>query len=514
MWIGTAKHCRNIDRRASEEFGIPAKILMERAGLAVFDVVRDLLPTGGQLTVFCGKGNNGGDGFVTARAANEVGYDVECLVAAHPEDLSESAKEQLRIALTGGIEPIYVTDPRWECRLEWLGKRDLIVDALLGTGACREVRDHIKAAIEAINRSGVPVVAVDVPSGICANSGEELGESVWALRTVTFGLPKRYLFEGIGVEHAGFWTVSDIGIPHALLSEPTEAFLIENDWVADLLPERMKQSHKGDNGSVLVIAGSRLMPGAATLVAKAALRSGAGLVTVAAIPSVCDAVAHHVPEALLMPLPEYEGMIGPSAAPMLSDAQGRYTSAAIGPGLTHDQPVIDFLSNLFADWSLPSVIDADAINSVALGVDLPDCDCILTPHPGEMGRLLESSVAEIQSDRFGAVGAATLRYGRSVLLKGPYSIVGSDDQPMVVNQTGNPGMACGGMGDVLSGVIGTLLANDLPSYFAAACGMYWHGFAADIAADEIGSLGYSATEVADRLTAARAKITASCDACS
>jgi NAD(P)H-hydrate epimerase len=514
MWIGTVNHCREIDRRASDEFGIPTRILMERAGLAVFEAIRELLPNGGAITVFCGRGNNGGDGFVVARAANEAGYDVQCVVAASEEDLREAATEQYQIALASGVKPTFASDPCWSRKLECLGKRDLIVDALLGTGGAQEVRGHVKDAIESINRSGVPVVSVDVPSGIDANTGEELGESVWALRTVTFGLPKRYLFEGIGVEHAGYWTVSDIGVPHALLSEPTDAFLIENDWVADLLPERMKCSHKGDNGSVLIVAGSRKMPGAATMAAKAALRAGTGLVTVAAIQSVCDAVAGHLPEVLFVPLPEQDGAVAPHAAKILLEIQNHYNAAVFGPGMTHEAPVREFLSAVFKSWNIPSVVDADALNAVSLGVQLPKAEVVMTPHPGEMSRLLESSVAEIQADRFGAMASAISKYGKAVLLKGPYSIVGEGDQPMVVNQTGNPGMACGGMGDILSGVIVSLLAHDLPSYYAAACGMYWHGFAGDLAAEEVGCVGFTATEVADRLPHARARITAPCDACS
>lgn len=513
MWIGTVDHCRRIDARAIDEFGIPARVLMERAGMAVFEAVTDLLPKGGVLAVLCGHGNNGGDGFVVARHAKAQGYYVACLVAATAEQLTEEAREQMQLALTSGVDPIFVDDDRWERKLDCLGKCDLIVDALLGTGARSEVRGPVKAAIEAINRSGSPVVAVDVPSGIDASSGEELGESVWALRTVTFGLPKPFLFEGIGVEHAGYWTVADIGLPHALLSEPTEAFLIENAWVADLLPERMKCSHKGENGSVLIVAGSRTMPGAATMAAKAALRSGAGLVTVASIPSVCDAVAHHLPEVLLMPLPEQEGAIAPEAARFILDAQSRHHSAVFGPGLSQAVPVFEFLSAVFDKLDLPCVVDADALNAVSQGVLLPAVDCILTPHPGEMSRLLESSIAEIQADRFRAAAAAVAKFDRAVLLKGPYTIVAAPDQPMVVNQSGNPGMASGGMGDVLSGVIGTLLGEELPGYYAGACGMYWHGYAGDLTAEAVGCVGYTAIEVADRLPAARAKITELCDGC-
>jgi len=510
MWIATAEHSKQIDRRATEEFGVPAKVLMERAGLAVFAAVQELLPNGGRITVFCGKGNNGGDGFVVARVALDHHFGVDCLVAAEEEDLTQDALEQMKIARAQGVQPIFYSDPRWHRKTDALCCRDLIVDALLGTGARCEVKGAIKDAIQLINRSGVPAVSVDVPSGICCNTGEELGESVWALRTVTFGMPKRFLFEGLGLEHSGYWTVSEIGIPHALLNEPTAARLVDSEWVANLLPERLRASHKGDNGSILIVAGSRNMRGAASLAARAAIRSGAGLVTVASIPDVCAAVSANVPEAILLPLPEIDGVISGDAASVLLQNKTKYHSALFGPGLTHNQPVLEFLSKVWQSWDQPSVIDADALNAVSEGVPLPNADCVLTPHPGEMSRLLHCSIAEIQADRFRTVTQAVEKFRQCVLLKGPYSIVGEPRQPMMVNCTGNPGMASAGMGDVLSGVIATLLGQDMPGYYAATSGMYWHGTSGDICATEIGPIGYSAGDVADTLAKARCRIVSAC----
>lgn len=506
MWIASTEHSRGIDRRATEEFGLPANVLMERAGLAVFEAIRELLPEGGRITALCGKGNNGGDGFVAARVARDHGYHVECLVACEESELTTAAREQMAVARALGLQPIFYDDARWRRRIDSLGARDLLVDALLGTGAKCYVKGAIKETIQAINRSGVPVVAVDVPSGIHADTGEELGESVWALRTVTMGLPKPFLFEGIGLEHSGHWTVAEIGYPGVLVNTPTHARLLDQEWVGQLLPERLRASHKGENGSVLIVAGSRKMRGAAALCARAALRSGAGLVTVASIDSVIDAVAAQLPEALYLPLPERDGTIAPEAADLLLEAQGRTSAAVFGPGLTHDEGVKDLLSRVWAKWDKPCVLDADALNALALGVSPPNAERVLTPHPGEMSRLVQSSVAEVQNDRFRTVQAAVAKMRASVLLKGPYSIVGEPNQPMLVNRTGNPGLASGGMGDVLSGVIATLLAQDLPGYYAAACGMFWHGVAADDCAEGIGSIGYGASDVADALPGARTRI--------
>ncbi len=506
MWIASSEHSREIDRRASEEFGLPANVLMERAGLAVFEAVRELLPEGGRITVLCGKGNNGGDGFVVARVARDQGYHVECLVACEEAELRDSGREQMVVARALGLQPIFFDDARWRRRIDALGARDLVVDALLGTGARCNVKGAIKEAIQAVNRSGVPVVAVDVPSGIQADTGEELGESVWALRTVTMGLPKPYLFEGIGLEHSGHWTVAEIGYPAVLVGTPTHARLLDEEWVGQLLPERLKASHKGDNGSVLIVAGSRGMRGAAALCARAALRSGAGLVTVAAIESVCDAVAAQLPEVMFLPLPERDGAVSPEAADLILAAESKSRSAVFGPGLTHGDGVKELLGRVWSTWTKPCVLDADALNAISLGVAPPQAERVLTPHPGEMGRLVHSSVAEVQNDRFRTVQTALLKTKACVLLKGPYSIVGEPGQPMLVNRTGNPGLASGGMGDVLSGVIATLMAQELPGYYAAACGMYWHGVAADDCAQAIGTIGYGASDVADALPGARMRI--------
>ena len=507
MWITTSQRCKEIDRLAEQDYGFPASFLMERAGIAVFDAIKEILPEGGRLTLVCGRGKNGGDGFVVARAAFESGYPVECLVACEESELNPEAANQMRIMKGAGLDPIFSNDPRWPRKLECLKCRELIVDALLGTGLKNPVHGPIKEAIQAINRSGVPVVAIDIPSGIDCDTGEELGESVWALRTITIGTPKPGLFEGIGLEHSGYWSVADIGYPHALINEPTEAKLLSQEWVAHLLPERLRRFHKGDVGSVLIVAGSKCMPGAAIMVAKGALRAGAGLITIAAIQSVCDAVSYHVPEAILMPLPEEDGYLAAEAADIIAENRTAYSSAVFGPGLGMSSSVKEFLSLVWKTWELPCVIDADAISHVSEGVHPPQCDIVFTPHPGEMGRIMQASVAEIQSDRFKSVRKAADILQACVVLKGAHSLITEPDQPILVNQTGNSGMASAGMGDVLSGVIGTLLSQELPAYYAAACGVYWHGEAGDICARQIGSIGFTATEVADHLPRARAKIT-------
>jgi hydroxyethylthiazole kinase-like uncharacterized protein yjeF len=511
MWIADAERMRQIDCEATERYGIPVDVLMERAGMAVFDAVRELLPEKGKLTVLCGKGHNGGDGLVVARLAKEQGYEVDCLIAAEEGCMCPTGCDQLDRLVASGVVPVFYGDRCWERKAECLCARDLLVDALLGTGACGEVKGPVREAIQAINRSGVPVVAVDVPSGICCDTGDELTESVWALRTVTFGHAKPYLFQGIGLEHAGFWTVADIGYPPELMEQATGARLIDPEWVGTLIPERLRSSHKGENGSILIVAGSRRMPGAASLAARSALRAGAGLITVAAIESVCAAVAANVPEAILLPLPEVDGVIAPDAADVLLAYDKSYQAALFGPGMTHEEPVKEFLERVWRKWPSAICVDADALNAVSQGLELPRTECVLTPHPGEMSRLLHCSIAEVQADRFRTVREAVDQFKKTILLKGPYSIVGEDGQPLHVNCTGNPGMASGGMGDVLGGVVTTLLGQDLPGYYAASCAMFWHGLAGDLCASEIGPIGYGASDVADALPRARVKLLESCD---
>lgn len=511
MWIADTARSREIDRLARDQFDIRSRDLMEQAGMAAFEAAREMLPHARSLAVVCGKGNNGGDGLVVARLAKLAGLDVKALVAAQESELSEGAAEQLAASRAAGVHLVLLDDPQYPTELDGLMRADLIVDALLGIGASGDVKGSILDAIQAINRSGVATISIDVPSGIDCDTGMELGESVWACRTVTFGLPKPYLFQGLGLEHSGYWTVDDIGLPCDLLDYPTEARLLDACWVGRLLPERLRASHKGENGSILIVAGSERMPGAASLAARAAIRSGVGLVTVAGVRSVLNAVAAQVPEAILLPLPEHQGAISADAAHILLDKQLSYRAALFGPGLTHEQPVLDFLARTWSDWKIPACIDADALNAVAQGIRMPIGECVLTPHPGEMSRLIRCSTAEVQADRFQTVAQAVQELQKTILLKGPYSIVCEPFQPMLVNCTGNPGMASAGMGDVLGGVITTLLGQDLPGYFAASCGMYWHGMAGDLCAQRIGPIGFSASDVADSLPAARATITSICD---
>ncbi|MBW7928922.1 MAG: NAD(P)H-hydrate dehydratase [Fimbriimonadaceae bacterium] len=486
MWIADAARSRTIDQQAIHEFGVPSRDLMERAGQAVFEAALPLAGGRRRIVVFSGPGNNGGDGFVVARLAHEHGLPAVCC-AVSADRMSPQCREQRDRALAAGVQ--VVEDAQL---LASLGPDDLVVDALLGTGATGELRGPIADAIRAIAASAAPCVAVDIPSGIACDTGRSLGPYVRAAKTVTFGLPKPFLFLAEGLEASGDWIVAEIGFPRALLDVPTGVRLVGHPWVVSRLPRRTRNSHKGANGSVLVVAGSERMTGAALLAATGALRAGAGLVTVAGGPEVCRAIQAQLPEAMVLPLTD--------AADLLA-LQDRVDALVLGPGLT--PPVAGSLAaRLVPDWAKPVVLDADA-----LGPEVPAWPgpVVLTPHPGELGRMLGCSAGEVQADRWGCARRAAKRFGATVLLKGAASVVASPSGWLWVNSTGNPGMAAGGMGDVLAGVVGTLLAQGLSPEDAAACGMFWHGAAGDACAAEIGPAGFLASELASALPRTRAE---------
>lgn len=531
MWIISASDSRLMDEVAQRDYGISIETLMENAGSAVFEAIKRHVSPPASIAFLCGPGHNGADGIIAARKAHEAGFKVATVFTSERNELSEETLKQLKLASgRKGVNVAFPADDLYATTLERLCAYNLIVDAILGTGQKGDLRGNVSAAVNAIRMSGTPVISVDVPTGIETDTGKELGCSVWALETVVLGYPKRFLFQGQGLEHSGFWQVADIGLPKwteksldlfAMSINPLGMPIIENsEEIGFELPERTKSSHKGSNGHVLIVAGSRTMPGAAVLAANAALKAGAGLVSVASIQEVCDIVSGRLPECLTIPLPIENGCIAAKAVSAVRENSSKFDSAVFGPGMTHNDSVRDFLSELWKEWEIPSCIDADALNAVAMGTELPAGPCILTPHPGEMARLLGTSADAVEADRFGAVAGAANKFQRTVLLKGPYTLCSHPHKESIdlefrkhnwisVNTTGNPGMATGGMGDVLSGMIGTLLAQDLGDR-AAMVAAHWHGIAGDICAQEIGTVGYLPTDVCNALPTARAKLTSLC----
>jgi NAD(P)H-hydrate epimerase len=461
--VYTAEQVRDLDRRAIRELGIPGYELMTRAGHATLNALKALWPATRSLTVLCGPGNNGGDGYVVARVARAQSLSVTVVALGDPAVLTGDARRAYQdFAAAGGrLEP-------WSSTVL---ESDVVVDALFGTGLTREIGGEAAAMLAASNASGRPIVAVDVPSGLHADTGAVLGVSARAQLTVTFIGRKLGFYVGEGFDHVGRLVLDDLDVPLETYArtEPV-ARLIGEDAVRGALPRRPRAAHKGAHGHVLVVGGGPGMPGAARLAGEAALRSGAGLVTVAVHPGNAGIVAAR-PELMC---------VATHSAEDLRPALERASVVAIGPGLGQSAWAEELLDAAIAS-GLPLVVDADALNLLAAAPRA--CDhWVLTPHPGEAARLLESDSAAVQADRLRAAREIQSRFRGSVVLKGAGSIVQSADGLPHICDRGNPGMAAGGMGDVLTGVIAGIAAQCGDLALAARAGVLVHAQAGDLAA--------------------------------
>jgi len=461
----TAAQVRELDRLAIEVAGIPGYTLMTRAGEACWQVLRGNWPDARRVSVVCGSGNNGGDGYVVARLALAAGLRVQLLQLGDAANIRGDAARARQDFLAAGGE----VAPFGQAALD---APDVIVDAMLGTGLERPLAgDWLDAAL-AINGGDCPVLAVDIPTGLLADSGHVPGEAVRANVTVTFIGRKRGLFTGLGPDHAGEVCFDDLGVPVDVCARvPVDVRLHAGPSLAGLDRPRRRAAHKGDFGHVLVIGGGHGMAGAVRLAGEAALRSGAGLVSLATYPGHAAVVAAACPELISHPVADTRQL-----RPLLA----RAGVVVIGPGLGKSTWARSLLACVL-EAPQPLVVDADALNLLAAD-GLRRDNWVLTPHPGEAGRLLQQSTAEVQADRFAAVRAMRERYAGSVILKGAGSIISSAAEPMAVCAAGNPGMATAGMGDVLSGIIGGLLAQGMPQAGAALAGVCLHACAGDRAA--------------------------------
>jgi NAD(P)H-hydrate epimerase len=458
---------------------------MSRAARSVFEALLDTWPEPGKVQVLCGTGNNGGDGFLVADLAHKQNIDVTVLQLGDAGKIGGDARIARDQAVANGVEIRAWGDVELESGA-------ILVDAMLGTGLGGDVRGAYKEAIEAINASGNPVLAVDIPSGLCSDSGRVLGVATRADLTVTFIGLKRGLFTGEAGDYTGAVSFTDLAVPAEIYNEiQTDCSRLELEPLLERLPARPANAHKGLYGTVLVIGGDHGMAGAAAMAAEAALRCGAGLVRVATRPEHVAALVARTPEVMPRGVESGEDL-----DPMIEAAD----VLVVGPGLGQS-PWSEYLLQRAAASGKPMVLDADGLNLLAAGkIDPgPRDNWVLTPHPGEAARLLALSNAEIQADRFGAARALQQRYGGVAILKGYGTVVAGTDETLL-SDYGNPGMASGGMGDVLSGVIGSLLAQHLPALQATALGVCLHGAAADIAAAE-GQRGLAASDLIPEMRA-------------
>jgi len=475
--VYSAAQVRELDRRAIERCGLPGYELMTRAGHATLNALRQRWPEARSLLVCCGPGNNGGDGYVLARIARAQGLTAHVVALAEPARLGGDARRAYDdFAAAGGTTLPFAP--------EAMAAGEVIVDALFGTGLAREVDGPAAACIDAINAAGRPVVAVDIPSGLHADTGQVLGRAVRAALTVTFIGRKLGCYVGAGPDHAGRVVFDSLEVPRVVYEDLVPlARRLDESVVAQALPPRARTAHKGSNGHVLVIGGAPGMGGAVRLAGEAALRAGAGLVTVAAHPHSLGMAALR-PELMSLAL---------DSARDLGATLERATVVALGPGLGQSSWAVEMFDAVLAAGK-PLVLDADALNLLARQPG-SRADWVLTPHPGEAARLLGVTTAAVQADRVAAVAQLRTRYGGTAVLKGAGTLIGTaDDAPWLCDR-GNPGMAVAGMGDVLTGVIAGIAAQCGDLALAARAGVFVHADAGDRDAARAGERGMLAGDV-------------------
>lgn len=561
MRVVTAAEMRAIDKTAIEGYGIPSLILMEHAGLAVARRSwRELVATRSRkAVVFAGRGNNGGDGVVAARHLSNWGARVKVFLAGDPERVSKDMAVQLAMARRLGIEVVPLReDTESRARLN-AATADLIIDALLGTGSRGEPRGLVALAIDIINGAGRPVLAVDIPSGLDADTGAAPGPVVQATWTVTLGLPKVGLLLPPGRELAGHLVVADIGLPRALVTDspvpaaaapqadekgtavgtpvagnagqaardkagadkpadgghaeaPALTVWVEPGLVRALLPPRPPTGHKGTFGHVLVVGGARGMSGAPMLATRGAQRVGAGLVTLAGPAGLVPVFASAIMEALTRPLPDMlDGGLAPEAAAEVLQAMTRADVLVIGPGLSRSEAVGQVVRRVLEAAAWPVVADADALYALGEGARVLErtrertFPLVLTPHPGEMARLCAVTVKDVLANPLAIARDRARAWGAVVVLKGSPTVVAAPDGRAYINSTGSSALGTGGTGDVLAGAIGGLLAQGADALAAAVAGVYVHGLAGDLAAAARGPAGIVAGDVADSLPQALAR---------
>ncbi|MFH1177718.1 MAG: NAD(P)H-hydrate dehydratase [Acidobacteriota bacterium] len=483
IWVLDSEGMRAADRRTIVDLGMPSLVLMEAAAAAVTDVVAERFATAGRVVVACGPGNNGGDGLAVARQLACRGFSALVALLVEPRALAGDAAKQLELARSFGI-PVAACWPGGDGGLgEALADADVVVDALFGTGLDRPVTGFWAEMIRILNNVGVPVVAVDIPSGLSGSSSAVAGEAVEAALTVTFAAAKIAHVLPPACWRCGEVAVADIGIPPWVVREEAALGLLEAADLAAWLPQRAVDAHKGPFGHLHGVAGRVGRAGAAALAAQAGVTAGAGLVTVATPAGAVAPIQAIVPEAMVDPLPQDEdgAARGDGLAPLLAKA----TALAVGPGLGLGAGPARILEQVLSEWRGPLLLDADALTLLAgrLGaLASREGGTVLTPHPGELGRLLGWPTERVVGDRLAAARAAAAASGAVVLAKGARTIIAGPEGTVMVNPTGTSGLASGGAGDVLTGVIGALLAQGLAPAEAAACGAYLHGRAAELAA--------------------------------
>jgi NAD(P)H-hydrate epimerase len=516
MRVLNTQQMREADRRTIDDIGIPAIVLMENAGrqaVAAMEAAFDDLPTS-HVGVLCGRGNNGGDGFVVARTLVQRGVETSVFLLGGVADVRGDARTNLEVLGRIGLPVVEITNAQeWELHFSEISRCDLLVDAILGTGFHGQLNGLLETVVADVNGLGVPVVAIDLPTGVSADTADVAGEAIEASMTVTLAAPKIPLILPPADTHSGDLVIADIGIPLPLLDDVEGPYieLLTRERMREIVPARAADSHKGDFGRVLVIAGSLGRSGAAHLAALGALRSGAGLVTIATPRSCVPIVAAMAAEYMTEPLEETaSGTVDYAALDRILEFKADVI--AVGPGLGQTPGTAAFVHGLVERAGVPLVLDADALNAF---VGDPDrlvgrdgVDVVITPHPGEMARLLNISIEAVQHDRLRHATEFAARHRVHVVLKGHRTIIAGPDNRAFVNLTGNSGMATGGTGDLLTGMIAAWFAQLLDAEAACKLAVYLHGSAGDLAEADEGEVALVAGDVAARLGDAVMELTA------
>jgi len=516
MRVLNTEQMREADRRTIEDLGLPSIVLMENAGrqtVAAMEAAFDKLASS-RVAVLCGRGNNGGDGFVVARTLAQRGVEAQVFLIGRVAEVNGDARTNLEVLGRLGMTIVEVTDAQeWELHFSQVAQCNVLVDAILGTGFRGRLTGLLETVVADINELGVPIVSIDLPTGLSADMAEVPGEAVDAAMTVTLAAPKIPLVFPPADALAGDLVIADIGIPEPIVAdlEGPHLELLTRDAMRAVLPARPPESHKGDFGRVLIVAGSMGKTGAAYLAALGALRSGAGLVTVATPRSVLPIVASMGAEYMTEPLDETPaGTIDYGALDRVLDIPADVI--AVGPGLGRQPGTAAFVQGLLERAGVALVLDADALYAFA---DDPDrlagrdgVDVVITPHPGEMARLVNGTIEAVQHDRLTHAREFAAAHKVHVILKGHRTIVAGPDGRSFVNLTGNPGMATGGTGDVLTGMLAAWLAQLLDAEAACKLAVYLHGAAGDLAEAEEGDVALVAGDLASHIGAALLKLSA------
>lgn len=508
MEVVSPEQMREIDERTINEYGIPGILLMENAAAAVVAQAQAMMDgcAGKRVTIVAGRGNNGGDAFAAARLLHSQRANVSVYLLGEKTGLSGDALLNMEILEKIGLDVMEITEDKTNHGrfLLDLDISDLVIDGLFGTGLSRDITGIAAETIERMNDCRSPVLSIDIPSGVDGNDGSIRGVCVRADATVTFCLPKLGLLLHPGCQYVGRLITADIGIPvSAIRKQHIRISTIDLDTVSALIPQRKADSNKGDYGRVLIVTGSTGMTGSGCLASMSALRVGAGLVYAGVPKSLTSVYSSKMTEPIVLPLEDNgTGCLSASCSEHIAELMTDMDVVAIGPGLTASGDIRKVVESVIENCRAPLVMDADALNAISSDPSVLNklkTVAVITPHPGEMARLMGTSVKEVQSDRIGAASEFAQKYGVVVVLKGSRTIVAYPSGQVLINVTGNAGMATAGTGDVLTGIIAGIAAQGVPISEAAAAGVCLHGVAGDAVADYKGMHGMTAGDIVDIL---------------